>query len=581
MDRRRFLGYFAAAGLGATLFPAALWAQAAKQRRLTKEMIVDAEKVAGVSFTEAERDLMLEGGDDALGSYEKLRAVPLDNAVPPAIGFQPSRGGERAQPAATKSRWSRVGRQSAPREIEELAFRPVTELSALLKTRQVSSLALTQMYLARLKRFDPALHCVVNLTEERALAQARAADAQIARGDWRGPLHGVPWGVKDLLAVKGYPTTWGATPFRTQMLDLDATVVQRLDAAGAVLVAKLSCGALAWGDVWFGGTTRNPWKLDQGSSGSSAGSAASVAAGLVGFAIGTETYGSIVSPSTRCGATGLRPTFGRVSRHGCMALSWSLDKIGPIARSVEDAALVFDAIHGADGLDPDAVDAPFAFDATRDPRALRVGVLESAFGGKAENDRAKEGQALDAAALQALRALGVATKPVELPAWPIDDMMILLTAEAGAAFDGFLRGGLAAQLERQTADAWPNVFRQARLVPAVEYITANRLRTLLLRDMAKLLREQADVIVAPTFAGGTVALTNLSGHPQVVVPAGWRADGTPVSLTFAAGHDRETDALALAKAWQDATGHHLKHPAAFAPGAACPEPVPMAAAKDD
>ncbi|MHB8078152.1 MAG: amidase family protein [Candidatus Krumholzibacteriia bacterium] len=580
MDRRRFLAYFAAAGLGATLFPAALWSQAAGQRRITREMLAAAEKVAGISFTDAERDLMLQGLDEALDSYEKLRAVPLDNAVPPAFGFQPSRGGEAPPPAAGPSRWSRVAAPAVPADLEELAFRPVTELAALLRARRVTSLALTEMYLARLKRCDPALHCVITLTEERALAQARAADAELVRGRWRGPLHGIPWGVKDLLSVRGHPTTWGARPYRDQVFDLDATVVRRLDEAGAVLLAKLSCGALAWGDVWFGGTTRNPWQPDHGSSGSSAGSAAAVAAGLVGFAIGTETYGSIVSPATRCGATGLRPTFGRVSRHGCMALSWSLDKIGPLARTAEDCALVFDAIRGAEAADPDSVDGPFRFDARLDPRRLRVGWLEKAFAETGADQATREWQALDVAALDALRGLGVTPRPVAWPAWPVEDMMILLTAEAGAAFDAFSRGTLDDELERQGTDAWPNVLRQARLIPAVEYIAANRIRTLLLRDMARLMADY-DVIVSPTFGGGTLALTNLSGHPEVVMPSGFRADGTPVSITLVAGHGREDVALALATKWQEATGWHRRHPAAFAPGAPAPTPVPLAPAGDD
>jgi Asp-tRNA(Asn)/Glu-tRNA(Gln) amidotransferase A subunit family amidase len=386
--------------------------------------------------------------------------------------------------------------------------------------------------------------------------------------------------VKDLLSVRGHPTTWGARPYRDQTFDLDATVVRRLDDAGAVLLAKLSCGALAWGDVWYGGTTRNPWQPDHGSSGSSAGSAAAVAAGLVGFAIGTETYGSIVSPATRCGATGLRPTFGRVSRHGCMALSWSLDKIGPLARSAEDCALVFDAIRGADPQDPDAVDGPFRFDARLDPRDLRVGWLEQAFAETGTAGETREWQALDVAALDALRGLGVTLRPVAWPAWPVEDMMILLTAEAGAAFDAFSRGSQDDELVRQSADAWPNVLRQAKLIPAVEYIAANRIRTLLLRDMARLMADY-DVIISPTFGAGTLALTNLSGHPEVVMPSGFRKDGTPVSITLVSGHDREGAALALAKVWQEATGWHRRHPPAFAPGAPAPTPLPLALESGD
>jgi Asp-tRNA(Asn)/Glu-tRNA(Gln) amidotransferase A subunit family amidase len=579
MDRRRFLGACAAAGLSPAFASALLRAQDEKKLRVSKEILAEAEKLIGVSFSDAERELMLEGLDEALDSYAHLREVPLANAVPPAFAFEPARGGELDGVAArerSRSRWRKVEAPALPGDLEELAFRPAIELAALLRARKVSSRELTEMYLERLRRFDPALLCVVSLLEERALETARRADDELARGRRRGPLHGVPYGVKDLIAVRGARTTWGARPYREQVIDEDAAVVRRLDAAGAVLLTKLSCGALAWGDVWFGGKTRNPWQLEQGSSGSSAGSAAATAAGLVGFSIGTETYGSIVSPSTRCGTTGLRPTFGRVSRDGCMTLCWSLDKIGPIARAVEDCALVLDAIHGAtsDGgapqRDPDVVTRPFAYDAQLDIRKLRVGYVESAF---AEE---RDDKPMDEDVLAALRGLGVSLRPVSLPDVPATDMIsVILTAEAGAAFDAFSRGDLDDQLVRQTVDAWPNVFRQARLVPAVEYVMANRIRTLALRGMSALWRE-VDIVVSPTFGGATLALTNLTGHPEIVLPAGFREDGTPVSITLIGGLFDEARALALARAYQEATGFHRRTPPLFGPRAPAPE-LPAAA----
>jgi Asp-tRNA(Asn)/Glu-tRNA(Gln) amidotransferase A subunit family amidase len=459
-----------------------------------------------------------------------------------------------------------------PAAAEELAFRPVTELAWRLRNREVSSATLTRMYLERLRRYDPHLEAVVTLTEERALERAAAADRELDAGNWRGPLHGVPWGAKDLLAVRGYKTTWGATPYQDQEIDLDATVVRRLDDAGAVLVAKLTLGALAWGDVWFGGRTRNPWSLEQGSSGSSAGSSAATAAGLVGFAIGTETWGSIVSPATRVGASGLRPTFGRVSRHGAMALSWTMDKIGPICRSAEDCALVFAAIHGPDGEDPTAVEASFPWPPDREISRLRVGWVRSLFEEAIEADpedgeegeafaaRQRDQRRLDLATLDTLRSLGVELVPMELPeGLPVDALSFILSAEAAAAFDELTRSGRDDLLVRQIENAWPNVFRHSRLIPAVEYIQANRVRTLLLRAMERAVAP-FDAYVAPSFGGSNLLLTNLTGHPAVVVPNGFHPDGTPGSITFQGRLYGETAPLALAVAYQGVTDWHRRHP---------------------
>jgi Asp-tRNA(Asn)/Glu-tRNA(Gln) amidotransferase A subunit family amidase len=561
LDRRRFMAWCSALGLGSTLFPGALWSRIQEAQEVTREMVADAEKLAGLSFTDDERELMLNGLTDNLRSYAALRRVEIPNSVPPALHFDPVLPGRVALPPPGPFRPGRRGSVRRPRELEEVAFWPVTMLSELVRTRQVSSVELTRMYLERLERHGPTLEAVVHLTPERALDQAREADRALARGEWRGPLHGIPWGAKDLLAVSDYPTTWGAAPYRDQMLESDATVVRRLDAAGAVLVAKLTLGSLAMGDVWFGGRTRNPWNLEQGSSGSSAGSAAATTAGLVGFSIGSETLGSIVSPSTRTGATGLRPTFGRVSRAGAMALSWSMDKLGPICRSVEDCALILDAIHGADGLDPTARTVPFPWDAGRPLGELRVGLVTSAFS-------EDEGSDFDREALRVIREeLGVEPVPVVLPDdLPLGALRLILNAEAAAAFDALTRGTGDDELVRQTRGSWPNIFRTARFIPAVEYIQANRARTILMGALDAAL-EGLDVLVTPSYADDVLLMTNLTGHPVVVLPHGFRENGTPASFSFVGNLYREAEALRLAMAYQEATGFHRRRPPAFAAGA--------------
>jgi Asp-tRNA(Asn)/Glu-tRNA(Gln) amidotransferase A subunit family amidase len=565
LDRRRFL-----TGLGLATGSLAVASRLLAEGPpvITKETVAEAEKLLGLELTDAERELMVEGLGRLRDDFAKIRAVPLPNDVPPALRFAPLPPASPARTTASAKRKStprKVALPKVPSDLEELAFAPVTVLSRLLQARKVSSLALTEMYLGRLKRFDPLLHCVVTLTEERAVARARQADREIAAGQRRSPLHGVPWGAKDLFAVSGHPTTWGAEPYREQAFDEDATVVRRLDNAGAVLIAKLTLGALAMGDVWFGGRTRNPWNPEDGSSGSSAGSSAAVAAGLVGFALGTETRGSIISPCTRCGTTGLRPTFGRVSRHGAMALAWSMDKVGPIARCAEDCALVFAAIHGPDGLD-DVVEEPFAWDPGLDVRTLKLGFLKSAF--EAEPEKGQEQERLaDRAALEALHSLGVQLVPIELPELPVNALSFILTVEAAAAFDELTRSGKDDLLARQDKDAWPNLFRTARLIPAVEYVQANRVRTLLQRETEKIVAG-LDGWVAPSFGNPTLRLTNLTGHPAVVLPHGFRDNGTPMSITFTGALYGEERLLALAKGYQDATGFHLKHPPPAAPPSA-------------
>jgi Asp-tRNA(Asn)/Glu-tRNA(Gln) amidotransferase A subunit family amidase len=462
---------------------------------------------------------------------------------------------------------SKVSPRVTGTNVNELAFLPVSELSELVRRNRVTSMQLTQMYLARIKKYDPVLKCVITLTEDRALEQARAADVEIRRGKYRGPLHGIPWGAKDLLAVRGYKTTWGAGPFKDQVIDTDATVVQRLDAAGAVLIAKLTLGELAQGDIWFGATTKNPWKVDQGSSGSSAGPASATAAGLVGFTIGSETLGSISSPSTRCGTTGLRPTFGRVPRTGAMALSWTMDKIGPICRSVEDCALVLDAIYGPDGQDNSVISADFHWNASLSPKQLRIGYVKSAFDTPLTDPKDPKRtlhatKKFDDAALDVFKRLGINLIPVDLPDVAYDAMRLILTAEAAAAFDELTRSDRDKLLVQQGKFDWPNTFRTSRFIPAVDYVNANRVRSMAIQKWDDLMRT-VDVIVTPTSAANLLQLvaTNLTGHPAVIVPNGFREDGTPVSLTFLGGLFEEGKLLAVARAYQEATGFHLKHPA--------------------
>jgi Asp-tRNA(Asn)/Glu-tRNA(Gln) amidotransferase A subunit family amidase len=514
-----------------------------------------AEKLIGLRFEHKERAQMLRELDRNKRRYDQIRKIPLANSVPPALEFDPRPAGQ--PPAKTQKRIPPLprGPLSLPEDRSELAFYPITRLAPLIRARKITSTELTQLYLERLKTYGPRLECVVTLTEELALEQARRADAEIAAGRYRGPLHGIPWGAKDLLAVKGVRTTWGAAPYKDRVFEEDATVVRKLEEAGAVLAAKLTLGELAWGDVWFNGRTRNPWNLEEGSSGSSAGSAAAVAAGLVGFALGSETWGSIVSPSTRCGASGLRPTFGLVSRWGAMALAWSMDKIGPICRSAEDCALVFDAIRGPDGKDHAVRECAFNWDPGRKLGSLRVGYYEEAFSRLKDSQEDRNAKGV----LDVLRGLGLELVPVEMPRLPIEPLSIILNAEAAAAFDELTRGNGDELLVRQVEEAWPNVLRQSRFIPAVEYIQANRIRALLMSDLAEKLKD-VDVFVTPSFGGNVLLLTNLTGHPAVVVPDGFNDGGTPTSISFIGNLYREAETLRLAKAYQDATEFHLRRP---------------------
>jgi Asp-tRNA(Asn)/Glu-tRNA(Gln) amidotransferase A subunit family amidase len=601
LDRRRFLETCSGFGVGTTLLPGVLWALARDQGTVTKDMIEQAAIIADVPIAPEYRDAMVASLNQSVKGYDAIYALHIPNGVAPAIDFNPTLPTMSFSTTRRPMRLSSASDRSAPSNIEDLCFATVRELAELVRRRKVSSVDLTEMYLARLKRLDPTLHFVITLTEDRARAQARDADREIAAGKYRGPLHGLPWGAKDLLAVKGYRTTWGAGGFEQQMIDEDATVVTRLDHAGAVLIAKLTLGALALGDRWFGGITRNPWRPAQGSSGSSAGPASATAAGCVAFSIGSETLGSISSPSTRCGCTGLRPTFGRVPRTGAMALSWSMDKLGPICRSVEDCAIVLDAIHGPDGHDRTVRAAAFDWDADVDPRTLRVGYLKSdfendppqlrLFAPPSPSDTAAQRQhdllrdhvaydrRFDTAALAKLQAMGIAMTPVSLPDLPWQGMTSLLSVEAAAAFDELTRSGRDKLLTEQSPSDWPNTFRTARLIPGVEYVQANRARMMAIEAMAKVF-EPFDVIVAPTNSTQLV-ITNLTGHPSVIVPNGirdddappyipstgpgafggnWGGPGTPVSITFLGPLYGEAKLLAFARAYQEATGFHRQYP---------------------
>lgn len=554
--RRSFLGLAASLGLAGTLFPGALAALAGEEAPLTEETIAAAERIAGITFSPEERRDMVKRLNDLRVRYDSMRAIPLNNSLPPAIGFNPLLPGMRVPTGPERSFRLRRHRTVRPSSGEELAFLPLVRLARLVETRAVSSVELTKLYLDRLERHGPSLHCVVNLTPDRALRLAEQADREIAGGKYRGFLHGIPWGVKDLFAVKGYPTTWGSERYQDRVIDEDATVVRRLDAAGAVLAAKLSTGRFASGENWFGGQTRNPWNLQQPSGGSSAGPGAATAAGLVGFSVGTETRGSIASPASGCGVSGLRPTFGRVSRYGAMTLSWTMDKVGPICRTAEDCAAVFDVIRGPDGSDASVIAAPFGWNDTFDVRTLRVGYVPEEFEGAMESagDRAKVNRDRYRAALDTLRGMGVTLVPVAWPDYPRGLAEFVLSAEGAAAFD-YLNVAMEPLAEGHGVPA----YRMDRFIPAVEYLQANRLRTRLMRDMAALM-EGVDCVATPTFVGPANWITNLTGHPELIIPCGYQDGRVPAAISFVGRLFGEAAILALARAFQGATDFHEKHP---------------------
>lgn len=510
-----------------------------------------------LKFTDTERDSMQSQLDEMRQEIRAIHSYSLDNSVSPSLSFNPYPPGFVADSIQEQIVWDLPTGVSVPKDRNALAFMPVYQLAELIRTRKVTSTELTELYLDRLEKYGDTLKCIVTVLRPQALERARQADAEIGAGKYRGPLHGIPYGIKDLLAVKGTRTTWGAMPYMQQHIDETATVVEKLDRAGAVLVAKLSMGSLAMGDVWFGGKTRNPWNLEQGSSGSSAGSAAATAAGLVAFSIGTETWGSIVSPSTRCGTTGLRPTYGLVSRHGAMALSWSMDKIGPICRSALDCALVFDAIRGPDGKDGTVAWAPFNYNARKPVRELKVGYIKSYFDADTVNREKNE------AILEVVRKLGIEPVEVKLPEKiPVSALSIILVAEAAAAFDELTRSDRDSLLVRQDKNAWPNYFRSARFIPAVEYINALRIRDILIRQYHEATKE-FDVIITPSFGGNQLLMTNLTGHPCLVLPHGFNEKGSPVSISLLGKLQGEAALITLGRALQEATPWEDQHPPLF------------------
>jgi Asp-tRNA(Asn)/Glu-tRNA(Gln) amidotransferase A subunit family amidase len=599
--RRRFLKAIPVAVAGGLAVPS-LARQDAAPPRIGKETLDCAEKVIGIDFTDAEEEQIAGAVNRNLGAFEQLRKIEIPLDTEPAISFRPYLPGEKPRAGATPgARIKTTIRSPGPRpaSLDELAFLPVTALAPLVQRRDVSSTDLTKMYLARLKKYGEKLNCIVTLTEELALAQAAQADKEIRSGRYKGPLHGIPWGAKDLLATKGIPTTWGAAPFEHQVFDYDATVVQRLREAGAVLVAKLSMGALAQGDRWFRGQTKNPWNPDDprrgGSSGSSAGPGSATAAGLVAFGIGTETRGSIISPSSVNGVVGLRPTYGRVSRFGAMALSWTMDKIGPMCRSVEDCALVLNAIYGPDGRDETVVDAPFAWNPDLPLAKLKIGYVKAEFdatsgrggqpgrGGEAAGG-ARGGQGAEGGrgrgrggpagmtpeelqkqreaqfkilndALDVYRQAGVTLHPIELPGTSIaNTISFVLNVEAAAAFDDLTR---SKDINDPSLGSWPSAFRQSRFVPAVEYIRAQRARTLLMRQMDKLMSD-VDVFLSPTFSA-SLSITNLTGHPAVALKAGFY-NNAPVELMLTGRLYDEATLLRVALAYERATKWHDMNP---------------------
>ncbi|HEY4129612.1 MAG TPA: amidase [Gemmatimonadaceae bacterium] len=596
LDRRAFMTYFSSIGLGSTLMPGVLWGQLQSQGQqeaeITKEMIAASEEIAGLHFSDDERAKMVRDLQQARTSIDSLHKEALDQSILPAIVFDPvPPGKDLAKKNKALHVRSKVPVMARPGSLDELAYAPVTQLAELVRTRKVKPSELTEMYISRLKRYDSQLHFLINLTEDRARKQAADMDSEISRGKYRGPLHGIPWGAKDLLAVKGYPTTWGAGLYQNQTFDYEATVVKRLDDAGAILIAKLSLGSLAQGSRWWKENTRNPWNPATGSSGSSAGPASATSAGCVGFSIGSETNGSITSPSRTCGVTGFRPTFGRVPRTGAMALSWTTDKLGPICRSVEDCALVFDAIQGPDGLDYSVKSYPFNWNATTKLSSLKIAYIKADF-----DRRGQDGSSTpipDAMNfLKVLESLGAKLEPIEAPApnyGYLDN--IILNAECGAAFQPDTLNGKIKELESYSS--WPNTFRAAQFLPAVDYVNANRVRIAAMNQTWDLFSKY-DVVITPR---ENTSVTNIVGTPSVIVPTGWAlpqqgrgggggrgaggrgagagADSTrpappppstiplPTGMYVMGPIFQDEKNLLVAHAFQQATDFHLKKPPLF------------------
>ncbi|NCI48334.1 amidase [Sediminibacterium roseum] len=531
------------------------------QDTISKSDVAAASRLLDLQFSQKEIDTMYDGVKENLFGYRMMHKQTLANSVPMTLWHSPVLPGMKFDEKQEPVNWNIPPNVSLPANKNDLAFYSVLQLASLIKNKKISSVALTQFFIDRIKKFGDTLQCVISVTQDIAMEQAKQADAEIAKGKYRGPLHGIPYGLKDLFAVKGTKTTWGAAPYKNQAIEQDAFVYTQLKNAGAVLVAKFTLGALAMGDNWYGGKTKNPWNLKTGSSGSSAGSASATVAGLVPFAIGTETWGSIVSPATTCGATGLRPTFGSVSRSGAMTLSWSLDKAGPICRTAEDAAVVFNYLHGTDGLDMSAVNKPFNYKQKADIKKMRVAYAKNYFDKITDTSR-NEWKVLDA-----YKKMGVELIPLNFPdsgVYNFNIMDIVISAEAAAAFDEFTRNNIDDEMTNQSKNDWPNTFRISRLMSATEYINANRHRYLLMQKVNDALKD-IDVLICPTRGSGNQgAITNLTGHPVVSVPCGFdKRNNLPTSFTLIGRLYDEASILAAAKAYQDATHRDEMHPPLF------------------
>ena len=544
-----------------SLFSFLISCKSTGKQLFSKKDVRKSQAVIGLDFEETYLDTLYPYLLRNRTGYDSMRAYSLKHQRIPSLQFNPHPlMFDMPKEEEGESDFGALPYLEIPENAEAIAFYTIPQLQSLIRSRKITSLALTKLYLNRLKKHDKTLFCVINLTEELALKQARRADSLLEAGIVLGPLHGIPYGLKDLASVKGYPTTWGSAPYRDQQIDETATVARRLEEAGAVLVAKLVSGALARGDVWFGGKTRNPWDPEQGASGSSAGSGSATAAGLVGFSIGTETLGSITGPSTRNGISGLRPTYGRVSRHGVMSLSWSMDKVGPMCRSAVGCAMVFEAIEGKDPMDQTAVDGPFRFDLRAEAQKYQVAYLKDII----EKDTTESGDKLRAA-LEILRQAGVEPVPIELPKnFPYEVFDIILRAEAGAFFDELVRSGGVDKMVQQNQRSRANSLRQSRFIPAVEYLQANRIRGELIEAMHKIMKE-VDVLISPTFGGRQLMITNLTGHPVVCVPTGLDSEDHPTSISFLGNLYEEDKILEFAHFFQQLTDFHLKYPPLYFP----------------
>ncbi len=528
------------------------------QDSITVNDIRSAEKIISLNFTAAKEDSLAGQVRDRSKEYDKMHRFSLDNSIPMSMVQSPLLPYMDLSKKQLPVKFDVPAGVNMPVNKNDLAFYSIAQLASLIKSKKISSVELTKFFIDRLKKYGDTLQCVISFTEDIALLQAARADKEIAAGKYRGLLHGIPYGLKDLFAVRGTKTTWGAEPYKNQVIDNDSYVFSKLTEAGAVLVAKLTLGALAMDDYWFGGRTKNPWKMLEGSSGSSAGSAAATVAGLVPFAIGTETYGSIISPSTVCGATGLRPTFGSISRSGAMTLCWSLDKAGPICRSAEDAAIVFNYLHGTDGQDAAAVNMPFNYTGKADLSKMKIAYAKNYLG-------KKDTLGNEDAALAVFAKAGAKLIPVDFPdtgLYNFDIIGIVIGSESAAAFDGFTRSGLDDKMNRQGKGEWPNYFRAARFIPAAEYINANRHRYVLMQKVNEVI-EKYDAIICPTWVGNQAAITNLTGHPAVSIPTGFDKNNAPTSITLVGKLYDEATILAIAKIYQDATQWNKMHPEFF------------------